>query len=1197
MGIWFGSGKTQLNKRPSDTSEDLRDIENGVLRHQRSFRDSLLSEIGSFHSRRGSTWSGINGGTVVQDGGCAVDHHERGKSQVEAMSLKELEMDVDRSLFRSVSFGAGTEIDLEYPSNIIKTTKYNFYSFLPMNLYEQFKRIANVYFVLIAILNCLPAVSSFSPGLGFFPVVFVLAVTAVKDWWEDHRRYKSDRETNNRKCRRYEQEMGSFEEVIWQELYAGHIVRVERDGTIPGDMVVLCSSNDDNMCYVETMNLDGETNLKQRFVPAELVGVFDGMSALGKVSGRIDCDLPNNKIYNFSGCMVLNSVVDGKIEDGQDIPLDAGHLLLRDTILRNTDWAIGVVVYAGADTKAVQNNTGVRFKRSKAESDINGKLVLMFVVLVVLSTLGAICSYVFLSDKWGTGATYLFPDADPYSPSTQAFLNFLTFVIILQYVIPISLYVAIEVVKLGQVYFIMNDVELYDETKDQPIEVLALNITEDLGQIDYVFSDKTGTLTENKMDFKICSIYGHMYEHRENANTDGAQEHEFVRDGGLMKALEVKSEREDDFMHALALCNTSVPSSKEGILFESESPDEAALVKTAYLYGYQLMNRTINRMCVKVGEKIQEYKILALLPFDSTRKRMSVLVENEVGGVTLLCKGADSAMLDVLHPGQEEVIETTKKHLHDFSVAGLRTLVIGKAEISQKFLKTWLPKYHEASSLIEDREETLGSLVMQMESHITLLGATGIEDKLQEGVPESIESLRRAGIKVWVLTGDKQETAMNIAGECKLFYEGMEVIVLEANSNDEYIEAVNKLHKKICVENETKKPYGMVVSGSVIAYALEEENQALFVDIACDCVSVLVCRSTPSQKASIVRLVKEHKDKMTLAIGDGANDVGMIQTANIGIGIAGQEGMQAKMASDFAIGQFRFLTRLLLVHGHWCYDRLAYMLLYFFYKSLALVMVNFWFQIYCGFSAQFVFEPLFPLTFNLCWTSWPPVMLGILDQDMSDRTLQREPELYRISQFGKIFTSRRFWLTMLHAVYQSLAIFFVAYATYRGSDTSLWVMSVTIQSSLVIVVSLTLAMEYRRWNWLMHFMLWTTLFVYFVYQLVYNALPIFTTSTTFAGYWSMEMAMQTANYWFSVTMAVVIAMTPSFVYKFSRHFYFPHELDFLREQEKIGRHERRRERRNNVRKEAELVDDAPILAEFSADMQMPKKEKSQFHTV
>eukprot|EP01135_Chromosphaera_perkinsii_P010896 Nk52_evm23s2273 gene=Nk52_evmTU23s2273 len=1154
MGNSLGKlGKKRFDKRPSDTAAEMREIENnGGLRPQKSFRDNL-AELASQSAELQRQESNLSLNNINRHHTAAGDKGGTTNNEVDEKLLLNIS-------FRSIRFGCGSVIDEEYPCNRIKTTKYTRYNFLAKNLYEQFKRIANVYFLFLAVLNTIPAVQTFSPILGFVPVIFVLGVTAVKDMWEDYRRYRSDKATNNRPCQMYNLDTNSFEEVTWKELYAGHIVKLERDEVIPGDVIVLGTSNEDGICYVETMNLDGETNLKQRFVPTG-VKVPD-VSVFQELDGRIDCDMPNSKIYNFSGCMVF---------DGEDdIPLDSRHLLLRGTNLRNTDWVVGVVVYAGSDTKAVQNNTGVRFKRSKAESDINSKLYLMCATLVTLAAIGAICSYVFLNDKWGTRATYLAPDSDSYTPSLQAFLDFWTLVIIFQYVIPISLYVTIEMIKLGQIYFILSDVEMYDEAKDQPIEVRALNIPEDLGQIHYCFSDKTGTLTENKMDFKMCSIHGRLYDHPESED-EFVEEHDFVKDGQLSKALEAHSSFEHEFMCALALCNTSVPSSKEGVLFDSESPDEAALVKTAYLYGYQLESRSTEKMCVSICEKLREYKVLAILPFDSTRKRMSVLVEDDAGNVTLFCKGADNAMLDVLHGGQERIIENTKEHLHGFSVSGLRTLVIGKADISREFLAKWMPEYHAASSLLDNREEALESLTVQMESRITLLGATGIEDKLQEGVPESIRSLRRAGIKVWVLTGDKQETAVNIARDCKLFYDGMEIVVLEASSNDEYNEEIDKLYKKICLDNDEGKEYGLVVNGSVIAYALEEVNQVAFADIACACVSVLVCRSTPSQKARIVKLVRDHKDMMTLAIGDGANDVGMIQTANIGIGIAGVEGMQAKMASDFAIGQFRFLVRLLLVHGHWCYDRLAYMLLYFFYKNFTMVMVNFWFQLYCAFSAQTALDALFLQSYNLCWTALPPIVLGIFDQNISDRTLMRQPELYRISRFGKIFTLRRFWLTMFHAMYQSICIFFVAYATYRDSDVGLYRLGVTIQASIVICVNLTIAMEFRRWNWMVHFVIWMTIFVYFCYQLAVNAmLPNFS-GNSFAGYWAMEMAVQTGTFWFSVMMAVILAMAPAFVYKFTRHFYFPHEFDFLREQEKIGRHERRKERRKQKKIEKRMA--------------------------
>merc|ERR1712156_94190 len=146
----------------------------------------------------------------------------------------------------------------------------------------------------------------------------------------------------------------------------------------------------------------------------------------------------------------------------------------------------------------------------------------------------------------------------------------------------------------------------------------------------------------------------------------------------------------------------------------------------------------------------------------------------------------------------------------------------------------------------------------------------------------------------------------------------------------------------------------------------------------------------------IVRIVKDELGMHTLAIGDGANDVSMIQTADIGVGISGQEGMQAVMASDFAISRFKYIERLLLVHGHWNYDRLARMVLHFFYKNAAFVFVCFWFQLYCGFSASKMFDDMYLMLYNLFFTSLQPVAVGVFDRDAPADLLSSSPYLYSV---------------------------------------------------------------------------------------------------------------------------------------------------------------------------------------------------------
>lgn len=700
--------------------------------------------------------------------------------------------------------------------------------------------------------------------------------------------------------------------------------------------------------------------------------------------------------------------------------------------------------------------------------------------------------------------------------------------------IPLSLYVTLEMCKIIQVYHIHNNVDLYDPVMDKRTECRALNITEELGQIQYIFSDKTGTLTENRMIFRYCSIAGIDYHHPQleseakglkntslsvvpntklledlNSESLNAEQHFLAR--------QTHTARIQEFLLLLAVCNTvvcsnhphfdlmnesgiiepvanmysqvnqksfntstdnnkggdsstsqgsspndkytrleesrsvtpspplnshfnevrrpphipslspitSVDSSptadlpQEGIsksnslrpkllnipslgflaskrngsntnltdeqkakltrsvtpsplelkpIFEAESPDELALVDAAYTYNCKLVKRTPTFVIVDTPHEGRlEFEILQILPFDSIRKCMSVIVKHPITNkIILYCKGADNSVISKLAPveddsEQKKIITATQQQLNSYAKKGLRVLVMAKRMLTSTEYNDWYKKHQDIELSHDNLERKIRESYSNIESNLSLLGATGIEDRLQEGVPETLSSLISAGIVVWVLTGDKPETAINIAYSAKLFTQDMEILKIMARSKESaessilfYLSdieknirnSMNELRKEMMPSSSTSqvvsknliskpKSKALVVDGKTLTFILDRKTNLtkLFLKLTTHCVSVLCCRATPLQKSYIVRVVKEELKMRTLAIGDGANDVSMIQTADVGIGISGQEGMQAVMAADFALSRFKFLERFLLVHGHWSYDRLSNMVLYFFYKN------------------------------------------------------------------------------------------------------------------------------------------------------------------------------------------------------------------------------------------------------------------------
>lgn len=398
----------------------------------------------------------------------------------------------------------------EFTGNEIRTSKYTLITFLPKNLFIQFHRVAYLYFLAIAALNQLPPLAVFGRTVSLFPLLFVLCVTAIKDGYEDWRRHRSDRKENNREA--LVLECGQFKPKKWKKIRAGEVVKICCDESIPCDMVLLGTSDPSSLAYIQTMNLDGESNLKTRYARQEIASTeFEDPN----LTGLIRCEHPNRNIYEFTANMEFY---------GQRFPLSQSNIVLRGCLLKNTDWIVGVVVYAGQETKAMLNSATSPSKRSKLESYMNRETLSLSVFLFVMCLVVAIGMGVWLvqhKDQLDSlpyyRKIYLNRGKDYgkkyryYGIPMEIFFSFLSSVIVFQIMIPISLYITMELVRLGQSYFMIEDRHMYDSSSGSRFQCRSLNINEDLGQIRYVFSDKTGTLTENKMEFRKASLFGRNY--------------------------------------------------------------------------------------------------------------------------------------------------------------------------------------------------------------------------------------------------------------------------------------------------------------------------------------------------------------------------------------------------------------------------------------------------------------------------------------------------------------------------------------------------------------------------------------------------------------------------------------------------------------------------------------------------------------
>ncbi|XP_017111184.1 phospholipid-transporting ATPase ID isoform X10 [Drosophila elegans] len=1126
----------------------------------------------------------------------------------------------------------------KYHNNYIKTSKYSLFTFLPFNLLEQFQRLANFYFLCLLVLQLIPAISSLTPVTTAIPLIGVLTLTAVKDAYDDIQRHLSDSQVNNRKSKTLRN--GKLVEAKWSEVQVGDVIRLDNNQFVAADTLLLSTSEPNGLCFIETAELDGETNLKAKQCLTETIELGDRHDSLWNFNGEIICERPNNLLNKFDGTLIWR---------GQRFALDNEKILLRGCVLRNTQWCYGVVVFAGVDTKLMQNSGKTQFKSTGVDRLLNFIIIGIVLFLVSICALFAIGCAIwegFIGQHFQLYLPWehIIPkDYIPTGATVIGLLVFFSYAIVLNTVVPISLYVSVEVIRFAQSFLINWDEEMYYAPTKTYAKARTTTLNEELGQIQYIFSDKTGTLTQNIMTFNKCSINGRSYgdvidlrtgelieitEALQSVDFSANPHHESEfrwYDRTLLDAVRSDEEHSHVFFRLLALCHTVMAETVNGKLeYQAQSPDEAALVSAARNFGFVFRTRTPNSITIEVMGKMEEYELLNILDFNNIRKRMSVILRRG-DSVVLYCKGADNVIYDRLHGGQEDLKARTQDHLNKFASEGLRTLALAERRLTQQYYNDWRLRQQEAALSMDSREQKLNEIYEEIESDMQLVGVTAIEDKLQDGVPKSIANLQSAGIKIWVLTGDKQETAINIGYSCQLLTDDLaDVFIVDGNSVEEVEKQLRQFKESIKIYNrfrpggidgfdqfnsdsnmdpvsvtmthtsdfmqETNLPptpppppaisvvtfrwddkikdnkggpdsaecndlfgdekrsddggcasivmdentgFALVVNGHSLVHCLSPELETKFLDIASNCKAVICCRVTPLQKALVVELIKRAKNAVTLAIGDGANDVSMIKAAHIGVGISGQEGLQAVLSSDYSIAQFRYLERLLLVHGRWSYYRMCKFLRYFFYKNFAFTLCHCWYSLFCGFSAQTVFDPMFISVYNLFYTSLPVLALGVFEQDVSDKNSVEFPRLYTPGLKSELFNIREFIYSVLHGAFTSLVLFLIPYGVYKdGVSANGYIVSdhmtlgAVVATILIVDNTAQISLYTSYWTVVNHVTIWGSLIWYFVLDYFYN----YVIGGPYVG--SLTQAMKDLTFWVTMLITVMALVAPVLAYKY-----------------------------------------------------------------
>ncbi|XP_034073252.1 probable phospholipid-transporting ATPase IH isoform X2 [Gymnodraco acuticeps] len=1080
----------------------------------------------------------------------------------------------------------GTEafIQQRFPDNRIVSSKYTFWNFVPKNMFEQFRRVANFYFLIIFLVQLIIDTPT-SPITSGLPLFFVITVTSIKQGYEDWLRHKADNSVNQ--CPVHVVQHGKVVRKQSRKLRVGDVVFMKENETFPCDLILLSTSRDDGTCFVTTASLDGESSHKTHYAVQD-TKAYITEKEVDSIQATIECEQPQPDLYKFVGR--INIYMDN---EPVARPLGAENLLLRGATLKNTEHIYAVAIYTGMETKMALNYQSKTQKRSAVEKSMNAYLVVYLCILISKALINTLLKYVWQADSnrdepWYNNRT----DTERQRHIViRAFTDFLAFMVLFNYIIPVSMYVTVEMQKFLGSYFIMWDDDMFDEELGERAVVNTSDLNEELGQVEYVFTDKTGTLTENNMEFIECCVDGHIYVADAICNGQvmpGATSMDMIDSSPGPGARE----HEELFFRALCLCHTvqvkeeeTVDGIKHGIhqgkstsFYISSSPDEVALVEGMKRLGFTYLRLRDGHMEILNREdEIERFELLEVLTFDSVRRRMSVIVRSSTGELYLFCKGADSSIFPRVISGKVEEVRARVEHN---AVEGLRTLCVAYRPLSPEQYTEVCHMLNGAKLSLHDRDKRLAEAYDAIEKDLILLGATAVEDRLQEKAADTIESLHKAGMKVWVLTGDKMETAAATCYASKLFHRNTQILELttkrteEQNLHDVLFDlsrTVLRQHGGMARDSFSGlsgdcTDFGLIIDGATLSAVMrpaqEDSNSGnykeIFLEICRNCSAVLCCRMAPLQKAQIVKLIKASEEHpITLAIGDGANDVSMILEAHVGIGIMGKEGRQAVRNSDYAIPKFKHLKKILLVHGHYYYIRISELVQYFFYKNVCFIFPQFLYQFFCGFSQQPLFDTAYLTLYNISFTSLPILLYSLIEQHINVDILKKDPSLYRDIAKNSLLRWPIFIYWTLLGVYDAIVMFFGAYFlfdnttfTSNGQMFGNWTFGTLVFTVLVFTVTFKLALDTHYWTWINHFVIWGSLVFFVVFSLLWGGIirPFLNYQRMY--YVFMQM-LSSGPAWLSIILLITASLLPDVLKKVICRALWPTTTECIQSADKL----------------------------------------------